>query len=82
VNNDGELRNLIIELLMAEGHEDGELTDRTSLTDGGLELTSLELVRLLVNLEEHLGIELDDAAIMNAHFDTVDDIVTLVARSS
>lgn len=82
MNNDGELRNLIIELLTAEGHEAGELTDRTSLANGGLELTSLELVRLLVNLEEHLGIELDDAAIMNAHFDTVDDIVTLVARSS
>jgi acyl carrier protein len=50
------------------------------LTDG-LELTSLELVRLLVSLEEHLDIEIDDAEVMNANFQTVDDIVSLVSRS-
>jgi acyl carrier protein len=78
--NEQALRQLIVDLLAGEagaaaGREPA-LTD-----DGALWLTSLELVRLLVMLEERLGLELDDAAIMNATFDTVDDIVAVVARS-
>lgn len=83
VNDDQNLRQVIMDLLVAEGHNGGGgVTSQTSLAEGGLELTSLELVRLLVSLEERLGIELDDATIMNANFGTVDDIVALVARSS
>lgn len=83
MNDDQELRQLIAKLLASEGRGTGELelAPDTSLTEGGLELTSLELVRLLVSLEEHLDIELDDVEIMNAHFDTVDDIVALVRGS-
>jgi acyl carrier protein len=83
MNDDQELRQLIAKLLASEGRTNGELelAPNTSLTEGGLELTSLELVRLLVSLEEHLDIELDDVEIMNAHFDTVDDIVALVRGS-
>jgi acyl carrier protein len=82
VNEDQNLRRTIMDLLVAEGHGNDAVTSQTALTDGGLELTSLELVRLLVSLEERLGIELDDATIMNGHFDTVDDIVALVAQSA
>lgn len=81
MTDDRELRQLIVGLLEKQVDGDGELEPRTSLADGGLELTSLELVRLLVSLEEHLDLELDDADIMNANFDTVDDIVALVSRS-
>lgn len=77
-----DLRQLIIDVLAAEGRADGDVTARTALASGGLELTSLELVRLLVGLEERLGIELNDAAIMNGHFDTVDDIIALVTQSA
>jgi acyl carrier protein len=81
MTDDRELRQLVVSLLEKQVDGDGELTPGTSLTDGGLDLTSLELVRLLVSLEEHLDLELDDADIMNANFDTVDDIVALVSRS-
>lgn len=81
MTDDRELRQLIVGLLEKQVDGDGELEPRTSLGDGGLDLTSLELVRLLVSLEEHLDLELDDADIMNANFDTVDDIVALVSRS-
>jgi len=80
--NDQNLRQLIMDVLVAEGHEDDDVTSETALAEGGLELTSLELVRLLVSLEERLGVEFDDATIMNAHFGTVDDIVALVAQSA
>ena len=83
MTEDHELRQLIVGLLEKQGGGNGEveLTSQTSLTGGGLELTSLELVRLLVSLEEHLDIELDDVETMNANFDTIDDIVGLVSRS-
>jgi acyl carrier protein len=74
------VRGLILDLLVAEGHTG--VTMQTALTDGGLNLSSLELVRLLVGLEERLGIELDDATIMNARFDTVDDLIALVIQST
>jgi acyl carrier protein len=83
MTEDQELRELIVSLLEKEEHgsDDAEPAGRTVEPDGRLELTSLELVRLLVSVEEHLDIELDDVEIMNANFDTIDDIVALVGRS-
>jgi acyl carrier protein len=80
MTDENNIYQLITELLAAPDGL-GEVAAGTSLTDGGLELTSLELVRLLVSLEERLDIEFDDVEIMNAHFDTVDDIVALVRGS-
>jgi acyl carrier protein len=81
MTDDQDLLRLIVDLLRGQdGRGDLELTAATPLTDG-LELTSLELVRLLVSLEEHLDIQIDDAEIMNANFQTVGDIVSLVSRS-
>lgn len=78
-----EVCQLITQLLASEGRpaEGLEVIPQTSLADDGLALTSLELVRLLVSLEERLDIELDDVAVMNAHFDTVADIVAVVRES-
>ncbi len=76
------VRQTIADLMAAEGHAAVEITAETSLAEGGLHLSSLELVRLLVGLEERLGIELDDATIMNARFDTVADLVTLVHEAA
>lgn len=77
--NDHELRRMVVEQLnilrQSSGHDGGQRVD------DGLELTSLELVRLLVSLEEQLDVELDEVAIMNARLDTVDDIVALMRES-
>lgn len=79
---DSEIHALIKRLLLADNAAVAELevNGTTSLATGGLELTSLELIRLLVGLEEALDIELDDEMIMNSHFDTVDDVVELTGR--
>ncbi|MEU3625188.1 hypothetical protein BS329_21085 [Amycolatopsis coloradensis] len=79
---DSEIHALIKRLLLADNAAVAEMKvdGGTSLATGGLELTSLELIRLLVGLEESLDIELDDEMIMNSHFGTVDDVVELVGR--
>lgn len=77
-----DLRRLITELLAAQDHGGGAAASQTALAGGGLALTSLELVQLLVGLEERLGIELDDATVLSSSFDTIDDIVEIVALSS
>jgi acyl carrier protein len=80
--DDQNVRELIMDMLVAEGYGADGVTVGTALADGGLRLSSLELVRLLVSLEDRLGISLDDATIMNARFDTVDDIVSLVTQAA
>nr|WP_083466078.1 BTAD domain-containing putative transcriptional regulator [Kibdelosporangium sp. MJ126-NF4]CEL13030.1 putative regulatory protein [Kibdelosporangium sp. MJ126-NF4]CTQ98716.1 putative regulatory protein [Kibdelosporangium sp. MJ126-NF4] len=83
MNGEQEICQLIENLLASQGRADENLvvTPRTSLADDGLALTSLELVRLLVSLEERMDVELDDVAIMNASFDNVGDILALVGAS-
>jgi acyl carrier protein len=83
MNSEDEVCQLIEKLLGDQRHteEDISVTSQTPLGDDGLALTSLELVRLLVSLEEHLDVELDDVAIMNASFDTVGDVLSLVGVS-
>lgn len=80
---DEELRLLIAKLLTLDknGAGDARITVGTPLADGGLHLSSLELVRLLVGLEDHLDIQLDDEEVMNTRLDTVDDVVALVRDS-
>jgi acyl carrier protein len=80
--NDQTIRQHIADILAAEGHGNGSVTAETALSDGGLELSSLELVRLLVSLEERLGISFDDETILNARFNTVDDIISVVVQSA
>ena len=75
--NDWELRQMVVEQLHYVRQDAGQ--DQPAGDD--LDLTSLELVRLLVNLEEQLDVELDYAAIMNGRLDTIDDIVALMRRS-
>ena len=81
--SDGELHHKISALLAGADHPSAEfpITNETPLVDGGLELTSLDLVRLFVGLEEELQIELEDTAMFEVNFDRVDDIV-MVVRSS
>ncbi|CAM3729609.1 BTAD domain-containing putative transcriptional regulator [Kibdelosporangium persicum] len=83
MNAEQEICHLIENLLASQGRADEHLvvTPQTSLADDGLALTSLELVRLLVSLEERMDVELDDVAIMNASFDNVGDILALVGAS-
>ncbi|MEO3755830.1 acyl carrier protein [Streptomyces sp. B6B3] len=74
----------VIALLLAEAcpPDDVVPTPETPLTDGGLELSSLDLVRAIVGIEESLGIELGDEEVMDADLRTVADVLALVARAT
>jgi acyl carrier protein len=82
VNGNQDLLRAVLDVLRSEGHLSADLpaTQDTPLSGEEADLTSLDLLRVLVTLEEVLDIELDDAAIMNAHFATVGDLVAVVAR--
>jgi acyl carrier protein len=84
VTRDQDLHTLISTLLATQQHPsaDIEVTNATALAEGGLELTSLDLVRLFVGLEEQLEIDLEDSAMFELNFDTVADIVELVRSSA
>ena len=81
--SDSELHQKISVLLAGFDHPSADLpiTNETPLVDGGLELTSLDLVRLFVGLEEELQIELEDTAMFEVNFDRVNDIVMVVQSS-
>jgi len=72
--NRAEVRELIDEMIA----EEGELPAGKS--GAVLNLSSLELVRLLIGLEDRLEVEFDDATVLNSKFGAVDDIVDLVLR--
>ncbi|GAB3930489.1 hypothetical protein GCM10029976_032480 [Kribbella albertanoniae] len=79
-----EVHQGIAELLKGFDHPsaDLEITGRTALADGGLELTSLDLIRVIVGLEEHFGVELNDDLIFDSSFDSVSDLVTVLLSGS
>jgi len=52
----------------------------TPLMEDGLGLSSLSLMRALVDLEERFDISLEDAALMASDLHTVRDVSTLVRR--
>lgn len=77
-----EFLDLVSELLSDNPNSDVDMSMGTPLADGGLELTSLELIQLLVQLEERLDIKIPDNAVMNAFLDDVGDLFRLVDACS
>lgn len=54
----------------------------TPLAEGGLELTSLDLIQLIVDIEGELSIEIEDGTIMNSALEYVSDVIGLVFSAS
>ena len=53
----------------------------TPLAQGGLALTSADVVGALVDLEDRFGVILDDAAVASSSMETVGDLVAMVSRA-
>ncbi|OLB80786.1 MAG: hypothetical protein AUI14_05495 [Actinobacteria bacterium 13_2_20CM_2_71_6] len=73
-----EFLALVSDLLSDNPNADIEKSLDTPLADGGLELTSLDLIQLLVQIEERLGIRIPDDAVMNTFLDTLGDLYQVV----
>jgi len=77
--SDETMRQLVIEHVAAVRGQGANVDELRG--DEALDLTSLELVRVLVNIEEQLNVELDDAAVVNRRLDTIEDIVALLRQA-
>jgi len=80
--NADDIKQLTVRVLVEEADVDILVDSETLLADGGLGLTSLSFMRAIVELEDALGIELDDAVMMANEFRTVGDVITVIARSA
>lgn len=59
--------------------EASRFTPETSLRDGGLELDSVDILEIIVAIEHHFGVKVDDAEMGKKYFRTLGSIAELVA---
>lgn len=79
-----ELRTLIVQALVSESESDqpaAEVADELTLDGEGLALNSLGFVRAMVELEDSLDVELQDAVVLSADLSTVGDVVRFVQQT-
>lgn len=60
--------------------EASRFTPETSLRDGGLELDSVDILEIIVAVEHHFGVKVDDAEMGKKYFRTIGSIAELVAQ--
>jgi acyl carrier protein len=58
--------------------EESRFTPETSLRDGGLELDSVDILEIIVAVEHHFGVKVDDAEMGKRYFRTLGTITELV----
>ncbi|MFC0105792.1 phosphopantetheine-binding protein [Kibdelosporangium aridum] len=75
------IEDAVVRIVTKEAQEytGGPVTMDTELGSGGLGLSSLGLIRVLVCIEDELDADFDDEQVMSANIRTVRDIVS-VAR--
>ncbi len=80
MSNDAEVRDAVRSYILKEflpGVPASELTDSTPLISGGI-LDSLATVRLVAMLEERYKVEIEAHEASITHFNSVDDIASLI----
>lgn len=80
----GEIRNRVLAALVEAVGPGGASTDISMaqvIGAGGLGISSLHLLKVFVRLEGELGFLFEDAAVANASFSTVGDLVQFVHDS-
>ena len=58
--------------------EPSRFTSETSLRDGGLELDSVDILEIIVAVEHHFGVKVEDAETGKKYFRTLGSIAELV----
>ena len=59
--------------------EASRFTPETSLREGGLELDSVDILEVIVAVEHHFGVKVDDAETGKKYFRTIGTIAELVS---
>ena len=58
----------------------GRFTPETSLRDGGLDLDSVDILEIIVAVEHHFGVKIEDAEMGKKYFRTIGSITELVSQ--
>ncbi len=58
--------------------EPSRFTADTSLREGGLELDSVDILEVIVAVEHHFGVKVDDAEMGKKYFRTIGTVADLV----
>lgn len=80
----GTMRQAAVQALGAHLHaslDPATLADDTPLSSGGLGLSSVALLQVLIRLEEQFGMTFDDATVARARFTTLGDLVSFLEAS-
>lgn len=79
-----EIRTLVVQALVTESENDrpaAEVADDVPLDGQGLALNSLGFVRAMVELEDSLNVELQEAVVLSGDLSTVGDVVRFVRQA-
>jgi len=75
----GEVISVIRNSVNLHHLEPSRFTPETSLRDGGLELDSVDILEIIVAVEHHFGVKVDDAEMGKKYFRTIGSIAELVS---
>ena len=73
-----EVINLIRNSVNLHHMDVARFTRETSLREGGLELDSVDILEVIVAVEHHFGVKVDDAETGKRYFRTIGTIAELV----
>lgn len=72
--------DIIFSALNLKHIDKASVTDATPLTQGGLNLDSIDILELIVNFEKTFGIKLNDSESYAQHFKDVGSVVDFVQQ--
>ncbi len=73
-----EVTSLILNAVQLRHVDPKTLSDSTSLRDGGLELDSVDILEVVVTIEHHYGIQIDDPEKGKVYFRSIGSVVDFV----
>ncbi len=79
VNSLNDVINVIRNSVNLHHLDASRFTPETSLREGGLELDSVDILEIIVAIEHHFGVKVDDAEMGKKYFRTIGSIAELVA---
>ncbi|HMN68958.1 MAG TPA: phosphopantetheine-binding protein [Bdellovibrionales bacterium] len=77
-----EVVNVIRNSVNLHHLEPSRFTPETSLREGGLELDSVDILEVIVAIEHHFGVKVEDAETGKKYFRTVGTIADFVGAKS
>ena len=72
--------DIIIDSLNLKHIDKSQVNDETPFINGGLNLDSVDILEIIVQLEHHFGIKMNDAEAYQKHFKNIGSLVDFVFK--